>query len=72
MAGNVWEWTGSIFAAYPYKADDGREGNGDSSNLRVLRGGSWDEDASFLPSAGRFKSLPDDLALGYGFRCARS
>jgi formylglycine-generating enzyme required for sulfatase activity len=40
MAGNVWEWVQSEFRDYPYQADDGRE-NLNSTNVRVLRGGSW-------------------------------
>jgi formylglycine-generating enzyme required for sulfatase activity len=43
MAGNVWEWTRSTFAPYPYVAGDGREKpdlSGDVSG-RVLRGGSY-------------------------------
>jgi len=42
MIGNVWEWTNSLFEAYPYDATDGREDNTIYSPLamRVLRGTS--------------------------------
>ena len=41
MHGNVWEWTRSKFAVYPYNDKDGRnDGLNASSNL-VVRGGSW-------------------------------
>ena len=39
MAGNVWEWTLSLWKAYPYNASDGRE-DPNSLEARVLRGGS--------------------------------
>ena len=38
MAGNIWQWTSSIYKSYPYKPDDGRERDTDS--VRVKRGGS--------------------------------
>ena len=40
MAGNVWEWTHSLFEKYPYNAKDGREDEKSRSH-RVLRGGAF-------------------------------
>ncbi|RMG70588.1 MAG: VWA domain-containing protein [Chloroflexi bacterium] len=69
MAGNVWEWTSSIYAAYPYNPMDGREDPEDSEALRVLRGGAATNTIDLLYSSNRFAALPDsDFAL-VGFRC---
>ena len=54
-SGNVWEWTSSIYKAYPYQANDGRE-NLTATENRVLRGGSWDNDARLTRAAFRFNS----------------
>ena len=42
LAGNVWEWTRSVYAEYPYQPGPERENLAAGKNCpRVLRGGSW-------------------------------
>jgi formylglycine-generating enzyme required for sulfatase activity len=42
MAGNVMEWTNSLYRDYPYDADDGRELVDPSIDAeRVIRGSAW-------------------------------
>ena len=67
MAGNVWEWTRSLYKSYPYAPADGRESM-KSRELRVLRGGSFDILARFSRCASRFGNPPDDLGADVGFR----
>lgn len=72
MAGNVCEWTSSLYRDYPYKADDGRE-NLEAKGRRVLRGGSWDGLADDARSASRLYFTPDPgYAVYIGFRCVRA
>ncbi len=68
MAGNVWEWTSSLYKVYPYRADDGREDPG-ATGRRVLRGGSFAYNVGFARCARRGYNDPDYRRGGYGFRC---
>ncbi|MBI3961514.1 MAG: formylglycine-generating enzyme family protein [Deinococcus sp.] len=68
MAGNVWEWTSSLYQAYPYSATDGRE-NPSASGNRVFRGGSFNFVASFVRSAVRAPFDPTGRGSNVGFRC---
>ena len=71
LAGNVWEWTQSEYKPYPYQADDGRE-NLDSTNVRVLRGGAWDDGAFSARASLRLDDVyPTDAGNVVGFRCLR-
>ncbi|GIV95613.1 MAG: hypothetical protein KatS3mg057_0270 [Herpetosiphonaceae bacterium] len=69
MAGNVWEWTQSLYRPYPYHPGDGRE-RPEGSGLRVVRGGSWSASAAFVRAANRNVSAPSNVDPEIGFRCA--
>ncbi len=56
MAGNVDEWTGSLYEA--------------GSGARVVRGGSWKNDANAIRSSHRQGALPNVRDASVGFRCA--
>jgi formylglycine-generating enzyme required for sulfatase activity len=77
MAGNVWEWTRSLWGtnpanpdfAYPYRADDGREHeNASDDELRVVRGGSFLNARVHLRAACRGRCEPRKRAFDVGFR----
>ena len=57
MAGNVWEWTGSLWK--------------EKEELRVVRGGSWGSASD--SAACSYRQVEHPLYRGFvGFRCARS
>lgn len=70
MSGNVWEWVSSLYGAYPYDEND--ESVNDNTNVRVLRGGSWDYYDFNVRASYRLWNSPTLLNDGRGFRCARS
>jgi formylglycine-generating enzyme required for sulfatase activity len=67
LAGNVWEWTSSLFKDYPYKPDDGREDPA-AAGRRVVRGGSFDYSQNYVRSACRDHLSFDHRNLNVGFR----
>jgi formylglycine-generating enzyme required for sulfatase activity/energy-coupling factor transporter ATP-binding protein EcfA2 len=69
MAGNVWEWTRSRHAPYPYRADDGREpAQPEADDEMVLRGGSWGSNRDFARCAYRLRLRPSYRYFFTGFR----
>jgi formylglycine-generating enzyme required for sulfatase activity len=71
MAGNVWEWTTSLDALYPYNPGDGRE-NPDARGRRILRGGCYANPHGFARCACRFRLPPTVRNEFLGFRLARN
>ncbi len=77
MAGNVWEWTSSLWGndgnkptyGYPYNAHDGREDQS-SRDLRVVRGGGWRSVSFLVRAADRLGYEPWSRLDSYGFRVA--
>jgi formylglycine-generating enzyme required for sulfatase activity len=72
MHGNVWEWVADIYNKDYNGLSVGGSANmsvGDSS-LRVLRGGSWNNDGLVCRSAFRFWVAPDFRYYDLGFRVA--
>ena len=74
LAGNVAEWTSSLYRPYPYRKDDGRE-DPEAAGERVTRGGDhvFDSTSEKLRTTFRagFSRAP---AVGHrhiGLRCAK-
>ena len=72
MAGNVWEWTSSPYAAYPVLQAGKQAQEDDSAAPRVLRGGSWLDLYDSARTACRRSYIPAYHSRLHGFRCCMS
>jgi formylglycine-generating enzyme required for sulfatase activity len=81
MAGNVWEWTTSLWGkemkepefGYPYDPADGREDlEAGRAVMRVLRGSAFYYNIVYTRSAYRIRSYPDYRVRTRGFRVCTS
>ena len=70
MTGNVWEWC-SDWAGGSYPSSTSNPTGPATGTERVLRGGSWGNDASFCQIATRISHLPTEALSNCGFRCVR-
>ena len=73
MAGNVSEWVSDWFDPDYYRqGQDNNPLGPKTGELKVFRGGSWNEDPEVARSAGRNAGAPDRESYLTGFRCAKS
>jgi formylglycine-generating enzyme required for sulfatase activity len=81
MAGNVWEWTRSLWGEglakpnfkYPYDPEDGRENLETGRDARrVLRGGAFNFGGRLVRCAARYWSYPNSRGRLNGFRLVAS
>jgi len=73
MNGSVWEWVADCwFDSYKGAPHDGDARDRKDCQSRVLRGGSWRNDASYARSASRFNYDNDVRYVLNGFRVART
>ena len=66
MHGNVAEWTASAYLPYPFHADDPRHAAPDTR--KVVRGGSWFDQAVCARSGYRLSYRPWQRVFNVGFR----
>jgi len=72
MLGNAWEWTQDCWNAnHASAAEDAGAGAGGDCQLRVVRGGSWDDTPALVRAAYRVGSPVVIRVYGRGFRVAR-
>jgi formylglycine-generating enzyme required for sulfatase activity len=67
MSGNVWEWTCSAWRDH-FDGEEQQCAVRESTEARVLRGGSWSLNPDSARSATRFDYAPDYRHYDFGFR----
>ena len=69
MCGNVWEWTGGAYMPY---GGNKCFNSCYSPELKVVRGGAWNDTASQSRTFIRASQHPDSWFVDIGFRCVKS
>jgi formylglycine-generating enzyme required for sulfatase activity len=70
LSGNVWEWNVDWWVSYVTPCINCAYLSG--STKRVIRGGSFSDDAASLTASVRNGALPTNRSVNIGARCART
>ena len=72
MNGSIWEWVSDCWHnSFKGAPAVGQSWNDENCRIRVIRGGSWREGATYMPSSTRFKYDASVRQSQNGFRVAR-
>jgi sulfatase modifying factor 1 len=72
MAGGVLEWCADRYGEAYYSESPSRDPKGPTEGrLRVMRGGAWMSQPTWVRAAYRSKRSPTSRNFDHGFRCAR-
>ncbi len=71
MGGNVAEWCRDWYDAQAYLTAGADHAGPESGTYRVMRGGSFFDQADSSRASFRDRSRPGDRAVSFGFRCVR-
>jgi iron(II)-dependent oxidoreductase len=63
----VWEWCLDWYQAYPGSEAEHEEFG---EKYRVVRGGSWYDNAIYVRTSNRYRDDPSNRYFIVGFRCA--
>jgi formylglycine-generating enzyme required for sulfatase activity len=72
MSGNVWEWCSDLFSIYKAKTLVNPFKSYSSSSSRVIRGGSWSNNETYLRVSCRLSKEHEDAINTLGFRICRT
>lgn len=80
MAGNVWEWTHTLWGyycasqadfPYPYQKDERERSQAPARSCRILRGGAYDEGIERVGCSVRSRYPAEECGRTIGFRVAQ-